>query len=156
MAGVWGALGRLLATFGRIVLAFWAFKAISFKALVQDELQKAFWIDFGRIWHGFGEDFDRIWVGSWEDSASFLEGLWKDLEKILKKIVDGVRPFFRVFSQLGPPRCFASPREAPQCARPLAGRQAVRSPAPFRPVPSRQLCCFGLAHPAEATNISHM
>ena len=116
MAGVWGALGRLLATFGRIVLAFWAFKAISFKALVQDELQKAFWIDFGRIWHGFGEDFDRIWVGSWEDSASFLEGLWKDLEKILKKIVDGVRPFFRVFSQLGPPRCFASPREAPQCA----------------------------------------
>ena len=116
MARVWGALGRLWATFGRIVLAFWAFKAISFKALVQDELQKAFWIDFGRIWHGFGEDFDRIWVGSWEDSASFLEGLWKDLEKILKKIVDGVRPFFRVFSQLGPPRCFASPREAPQYA----------------------------------------
>ena len=106
LAGVWGALGRLLATFGRIVLAFWAFKAISFKALVQDELQKAFWIDFGRIWNGFGEDFDRIWVGSWEDSASFLEGLWKDLEKILQKIVDGVRPFFRVFSQLGHPRCF--------------------------------------------------
>ena len=102
MAGVWGALGRLLATFGRIVLAFWAFKAISFKALVQDELQKAFWIDFGRIWHGFGEDFDRIWVGSWEDSASFLEGLWKDLEKILKKIVDGVRQFFEYFLNWDP------------------------------------------------------
>ena len=73
MARVWGALGRLLATFGRIVLVFWAFKAISFKALVQDELQKAFWIDFGRIWDGFGEDFERIWVGSWQYSASFLE-----------------------------------------------------------------------------------
>ena len=54
----------------------------------------------------FGEDFERIWGESWEDCASFVEGLWKDLEKILKKIVDGVRPSFRVFSQLGPPRCF--------------------------------------------------
>ena len=50
----------------------------------------------------FGEDFERIWGESWEDSASFVEGLWKDLEKILKKIVDGVRPFFEYFLNWDP------------------------------------------------------
>ena len=116
MGWVWDGLGPHLGALERSWAVFGAFKMDLFKALVQNGLQEAFWIDFGGIWDGFGEDFKRIWGGSWEDSASFLEGFWKDLEKNLKKIVDGVRPFFRVFSQLGPPRCFASPREAPQCA----------------------------------------
>ena len=55
---VWGALERLGATFGRILTACWTFQIISFwnngPRWAPRGLLDGFWIDFGRVWGGFG------------------------------------------------------------------------------------------------------
>ena len=78
---VWDALGHLLATFGRILVVFGRSKSYLFKALVQDELQEAFWVDFGLLLEGFGRllgrvgnEFGRIW--------GFLNKLWADFTHV--------------------------------------------------------------------------
>ena len=59
---------------GALGLFFRRSKTYFFKALVQDGLQEAFWIDFGAILGGFGEVLGRI-------SINFLEGFWKNWEE---------------------------------------------------------------------------
>ena len=61
---VWGLFWALLGVFGSL---FWSSKLNFFQAWVQDELQEAFWMDFGSLWEGFGtvlgglgEEFGRI------------------------------------------------------------------------------------------------
>ena len=58
-------IGALLAVFWPLLGAFWSFfgrsKSYLFKALVQDELQEAFWMDFGSLWEGFGTVLGRFW-----------------------------------------------------------------------------------------------
>ena len=61
LGGVWDALERLAATFGRILTACWTFQIISFKTMGQDGLQEAFWMAFGSILGGFGENLDASW-----------------------------------------------------------------------------------------------
>ena len=58
LGGGWDALGRLLATFGRLlnVKIFARSKSSFFLAWVQDGLQEGFWIDLGSILEGFGKD----------------------------------------------------------------------------------------------------
>ena len=63
MEGFGLALGRLLVTFGRILLAFGRLKRYLFKALVQNDLQKAFWMDFGLLLGGFGKVLGGFWEG---------------------------------------------------------------------------------------------
>ena len=58
---VWDALGRLLATLGRIEAIFGRSKSYLFKALVQDELQEAFWMDFWSLWEDFGRVLGELW-----------------------------------------------------------------------------------------------
>ena len=64
-------------------------RANFFKALVQDRLQEAFWIDFGFILGGFGEGLGGFWGRIWEDLQAFghdLEGLkriWRELRQSL-------------------------------------------------------------------------
>ena len=48
---LWGLFWALLGAFGRL---FDPSKPNFYIALVQDGLQEAFWIDFGRVWGGFG------------------------------------------------------------------------------------------------------
>ena len=56
--GLWDALERLAATFGRILTACWTFQIIT---MGQDGLQEAFWMAFGSILGGFGENLDASW-----------------------------------------------------------------------------------------------
>ena len=59
---------------------FWRSKASFFKALIQDRLQEAFWIDFGSILGGF-----------WQGLGGFDEGfgsIWKLLGKDLEALLD--------------------------------------------------------------------
>ena len=69
LGGVWDVLNRLVATFIRILTVFWTFQIIFFKASVQDELQEAFWMDFGSLWDGFG----RVWGEIWKDLGPFRQ-----------------------------------------------------------------------------------
>ena len=66
LRGVWDRLGRLLDALRRLLAGFGVFWACSkwdfCKALVQDRLQEATWIDLGSILEGFLEGF-------WEDFA---------------------------------------------------------------------------------------
>ena len=100
MGSIWDgfgtAWGLILALLGASGSFLERSRSTFFKALVQNGLQEAFWIDFGRILDGFGEDFGRIWGGSWNDSAS--------------PPAHAVSPNF----VKEPPRCLATPRGASQ------------------------------------------
>ena len=67
----WALLGPSWPFFGRS-------KASFFKALIQDRLQEAFWIDFGRVWAGFG----RVWRGIWEHLEAFGQGFGSPLGRL--------------------------------------------------------------------------
>ena len=62
----WALLGPSWPFFGRS-------KASFFKALIQDRLQEAFWIDFGSILGGFGEGFGSIWKLLGKDLEALLD-----------------------------------------------------------------------------------
>ena len=80
---IWEGLGVNYAKFGRGLGrsepsfryfyshfgCFGMFQIICFKALVQDELQEAFWMDFGSLWDGFG----RVWGGIWKYLGPFRQ-----------------------------------------------------------------------------------
>ena len=79
---VWAVFWSLL---GVLWSFFWCSKFNFFKALVQDGLQEAFWMDFGSlwegfgtIWEGFGEEFGRIWDLLNKEWADFGYA-WHDL-----------------------------------------------------------------------------
>ena len=84
LGSIWEGSGRdrdvSWALLGASWPYFWHSRANFFKALVQDRLQEAFWIDFGSILGGFGEGlggsgegFGRIW--------KLLATIWKDLKE---------------------------------------------------------------------------
>ena len=75
---VWDALGRLMATFSQFWAYFgriWAFfgrsKSYLFQAWVRNELQEAFWVDFGSLLKGLG----KVLGGFGEGLGRNLEGL---------------------------------------------------------------------------------
>ena len=89
MDSIWEGVGTPLAVFWPLLGAFGPFfgrsKLYLFKALVQDELQEAFWMDFGSLWEGlgtvlggFGEEFGRIWGLLNKEWADFGYA-WHDL-----------------------------------------------------------------------------
>ena len=61
---VWAALGRLLGALAR------PFRTDFFESIgprwASRSLLDQFWVDFGRVWNGFGMDLH----GSWEDLGS--------------------------------------------------------------------------------------
>ena len=73
---IWALLGAPGPFWGR---SRWSF----FKALVQNGLQEAFWIDFGRIWDGFA----RILKAFGEGLGKILLHFWKGFGKIWKRIL---------------------------------------------------------------------
>ena len=73
---VWDGLGRLLGALGRLLAVFRALKIELFKALVQDGLQDAFWINFGKVLEGFGKGLGR-------DLGGF-RGFWAGYGQILE------------------------------------------------------------------------
>ena len=83
MGSIWEGSGRdrdvSWALLGASWPYFWHSRANFFKALVQDRLQEAFWIDFGSIWGGFGEGFGRVLGWFWEDFRRILERFWEDV-----------------------------------------------------------------------------
>ena len=67
----WAGFGPLL---GALCLLFGRSKRYLFKALVQDKLQEAFWMDSGLLLEGFGkvlEGFREVLGGIWEDLGGF-------------------------------------------------------------------------------------
>ena len=81
-SSIWEGFRWLLGASGALWGASWPFfghsKSSFYKALVQDGLQDAFWMDFGSlwwglgtVWEGFGEEFGRI--------LGFLNKEWADL-----------------------------------------------------------------------------
>ena len=58
---VWGHLGRLLDALGSRLAVLRALQIKSFQAWVQDELQKACWVDFAKICGRFGDGFGMVW-----------------------------------------------------------------------------------------------
>ena len=73
LGSIWEEFGTVWAVFWALVDAFRLFfgrsKSYLFEALVQDELQEAFRMDFGsilegsgRILEGFGSILDRFWM----------------------------------------------------------------------------------------------
>ena len=67
---VWAALGRLLGALGRSWAILWPFKTDLFESIgprwASRSLLDPFWVDFGRVWDGFGMDLH----GSREDLGS--------------------------------------------------------------------------------------
>ena len=63
LGSIWEGVGTLWAAFWPILGAFWRFfgrsRSYLVKALVQDGLQEAFWMDLGSLWEGFG----TVWEG---------------------------------------------------------------------------------------------
>ena len=65
---IWGLFWALLGASG----SFWGGSKSSFyRALVQDGLQEAFWIDLGCLLEGFGKVLGRIWEGLGRILANF-------------------------------------------------------------------------------------
>ena len=65
---IWGLFWALLGASG----SFWGGSKSSFyRALVQDGLQEAFWIDLGCLLEGFGKVLGRIWEGLGRISTNF-------------------------------------------------------------------------------------
>ena len=66
LGSIWEGSGRdqdvSWALLGASWPYFWHSKTTFFKALVQDKLQDAFWIDFGSILEGFGGMLDVSWA----------------------------------------------------------------------------------------------
>ena len=66
MASIWEGSGRVWgvsgAPLGALGLFFRRSKTYFFKALVQDGLQEAFWVDFGWILEGFGRVLEAFWT----------------------------------------------------------------------------------------------
>ena len=73
LGSIWEGFGTLWAALWHLLDAFWRFfgrsKSYLVKALVQDELQEAFWMDFGSLWDGFG----RVWGEIWKDLGPFRQ-----------------------------------------------------------------------------------
>ena len=90
MGRVWDALGRLLATFERILGAFWRFldvqNRIFFKHGSKMSSKRPLGSILGRFWKvlgGFGEGLGRNWGGFWKDLGTFAQvvgRLWTYLE----------------------------------------------------------------------------
>ena len=106
LGGFGVALGRLLATFGRILLAFWAFKTISFSSVAPKwaprGLLDGFWVAFGRFWEVFGRVLNglgRIW-GPFEQ---LVGRFWACLNRFVPAGAD---------SLIGPPRWSAKRHNA--------------------------------------------
>ena len=76
----WALLGASWPFFGRSKTSF-------LKALVQDRLQEAIWIDLGGFWEGFG----RIWEGL----GPHFGGFWR-LQDRAKRQHYPEKVFFRV------------------------------------------------------------
>ena len=108
----WAPLGRFLGVRNRAFIRHWS-KMGSKKPF--GSILDGFWEDFGRIWEDLGRvlgGFGNLLVPTFDNTFSQM---W-DSNLVTRcrpiHIVDCVRTFFRVFSQLRPPRCFASPRGA--------------------------------------------
>ena len=78
LGGVWERLWRLLGALGPFLAVFGRSKASFFKALIQDRLQEAFWIEFGLIL-GFLAGFGRVWRGIWEHLEALGQGFGSPL-----------------------------------------------------------------------------
>ena len=89
MDSIWEGFGAASAVFWAFLGAFRLFlehsKSNSSQAWVQDELQKAFWIDLRSILGRFWEGFQRVWEGIgriWElfnKLCAELRGVSRDL-----------------------------------------------------------------------------
>ena len=86
LGGSWAPFGRSLGrsgpSFGHLWTLFGCFfghaKSYLFEALVQDELQEDFWMDFGSILEDSGRILEGFWKGLdpfWIDFRWFWEGL---------------------------------------------------------------------------------
>ena len=88
MASIWEGSGRVWgvswALLGALGLFFRRSKTYFVKALVQDGLQEAFWIDFGAILGGFGEVLGRILTNFWMDFGRLGGRTWKSIEEFEK------------------------------------------------------------------------
>ena len=89
MGSIWGGSGSVCGVSWALLGPSWPFfgrsKASFFKALIQDRLQEAFWIDFGSILGGF-----------WQGLGGFGEGfgsIWKLLGKDLEALLDAFGGF---------------------------------------------------------------
>ena len=67
LGSIWKGLGSLWAGFwsllGAFCLPFRRSNRYLFKVLVQNDLQKAFWMDFGLLLAGFGKVLGGFWEG---------------------------------------------------------------------------------------------
>ena len=76
LGSIWEGLGSLWAGFwpllGAFCLPFGRSRPYLFQALLQNELQEAFWMDFGLLLEGFGKVLGGFWEG--------FEWIWEDLE----------------------------------------------------------------------------
>ena len=88
MASIWEGSGRVWgvswALLGALGLFFRRSKTYFFKALVQDGLQEAFWIDFGAILGGFREVLGRILTNFWRDFGRIGGRTWKSIKEFEK------------------------------------------------------------------------
>ena len=74
MGSIWGGFGTVLGLFWALLGAFGRFfgvlKSTFFKhvpAWAQGGLQEASGIDFGPIFHGFGNGLGGVWKGIWKN-----------------------------------------------------------------------------------------
>ena len=85
LASIWEGSGRVWGVswvlLGALGLFFRPSKTYFFKALVQDGLQEAFWIDFGAILEEFWEVLGRILVNFWMDFGRIGGRTWKSIKK---------------------------------------------------------------------------
>ena len=90
--GFWEGLGLHSARFWTVLGFSWALLAASwpffgrlksnfFRALAQDGLQEAFWIDLGLILEGIWEDLGRIW----EDLGEIFFHFWLHLGRFVQE-----------------------------------------------------------------------
>ena len=80
---VWDGLGLLSELLGASGPFFDRSKSNFYKALVQEGLQEAFWIDFGWLWEGFGTNFGWIWEDLGRIFGNFGTKFLEDLEQNL-------------------------------------------------------------------------
>ena len=88
MGVIWEKVGTVWGLFGPLLRDFCSYfgrsKYSIFQAWLQDGLQKAFWVEFGRVLGGFGEDLGKVWAEIWEYLNVFWQVVgkfWKHLEK---------------------------------------------------------------------------
>ena len=89
---IWEGVGTLWGVFWSLLGASWPFRGRSkssfSKALVQNGLQKGFWIDFKsilrRIWEDFGmiwEGLGRIWANFGMDFGRIGGRIWRSVDE---------------------------------------------------------------------------